>query len=254
MSSGVAVLRSTAAASSDGVLRRDAEQHRDVAELEVGVDQRDRRRRSASRARPRRWSAIVRLADATLGREHDDQATGRRAARRRGAGSARGARRVRRAARRPGRPTGAGSPRRRSTHRVACAGPQRLLEQLGRQLVDREHRAELRVRAGEPVHLLEARRARRDPGRTPRRSVAPRRRSATSSSIVSNCAAPASSIAEPHPDAAASGSTTATSIARRPVSARPPATRRRRRRPPRLPAAASLPRPIAARRRRGAGT
>ena len=60
--------------------------------------------------------------------------------------------------------------------RVARAGAQRLLEDLGAQLVDREHRAELRVRAGEPVHVLEAHRADeagpedRDE-RTPRREV-----------------------------------------------------------------------------------
>ncbi len=43
--------------------------------------------------------------------------------------------------------------------RVARTGAQRLLEDLGAQLVDREHRAQLGVRAREAVHVLEAHRA-----------------------------------------------------------------------------------------------
>ena len=57
--------------------------------------------------------------------------------------------------------------------RVAGAGAQRLLEHVGRQLVDREHDAELGVRAREPVHVLEADRARRTRDRTPPRRDAP---------------------------------------------------------------------------------
>ena len=59
-------------------------------------------------------------------------------------------------------------------HRVARAGAQRLLEHIGRQLVHREHRAELGVRAREPVHVLEAHRAHEARDRTPRRRVARR--------------------------------------------------------------------------------
>jgi hypothetical protein len=41
-------------------------------------------------------------------------------------------------------------------HRVTRAGAQRLLEHLGRQLIDREHDAERCVRARHAVHVLEA--------------------------------------------------------------------------------------------------
>ena len=42
--------------------------------------------------------------------------------------------------------------------RVARTGAKRLLEHIGREFVHREHRADLRMRSREPVHMLEAER------------------------------------------------------------------------------------------------
>ena len=53
------------------VHRRDAEQHRDVAELKVAVDERDLPRRCEA-STTAGWSRHDALADATLGRERDD--------------------------------------------------------------------------------------------------------------------------------------------------------------------------------------
>ena len=105
-------------------------------------------------------------------------------------------------------------------HRVARAGAQRLLEHVGRQLVDREHRAELRVRAGERGARAGSRSGWRSRDRRPPRPVAPGR--------AAGPGPPSSRTARrrrARPRAAsggvASGSTTATS--------KPAASRRRRR-------------------------
>ena len=69
------------------VLRRDAEQHRVVTELEVGVDERDPAR-VARREQHREVRGDDALADATLGGEGDeDLAEPRRLGRGRGRGS-----------------------------------------------------------------------------------------------------------------------------------------------------------------------
>ena len=190
-----------------GVLRRQAEHHRDVAELEVAVDQHDRLGRPL-RHRGGDVDRDAGLADATLGREDDDQAPGL-------AGHGWPA---------PARGwSGAGEQltdavdrlveaRLAADHdRVTGAGAQRLLEHVGRQLVDREDRRRATACAlVTPVHVLEADRARRTRVRTPPRPAASGLSCWTRSSIVSNCAAPASSTAS-RVRRFGSGSTTATS-------------------------------------------
>ena len=123
----VAVLRGRGRVEH-GVLRREPEHHRDVAELEVAVDEHHRVGGSL-RHRDRDVDRDAGLADPTLGREDDDQSsrlsgTGRRRR------SGRSVSRSRRASRPRGRPTGGGSPRRRSPlrrahRRAAPAGARR---------------------------------------------------------------------------------------------------------------------------------
>ena len=110
------------------------------------------------------------LAHATLGGEHRDQAAGLTGHGAAGAGA---------------RSSGAGEQLADAVDRlveaglaadhdrVTGAGAQRLLEHVGRQLVDREDDAQLRVRARHPVHVLEADRA-GEPG-TEHRHHRPRR-------------------------------------------------------------------------------
>ena len=171
----------------------------DVAELEVAVDEHHRfGERFAIAAAT--LIAIAGLAHATLGREHDDQATGF-------AGTGRPSVGADGAGRRAGEELADPvdrlvQARLAADHdRVARAGPQRLLEHLGRQLVDREHRAQLRVRSREPVHVLEADRA-HEAGAEHRDDRARRSSCWTSSSIVSNCAAPGELDREPRPQVA----------------------------------------------------
>ncbi len=138
-----------------GLLRRDAEEDRDVTELQVGVDQRDRfvdlaRHRDGDVDRDRA------LADTTLGREHDDEPA-RLEPPARGHGNAG----------RRGREELADT-RDRLCERLALlleldgvtrARTERVLEEFGGQLLDDEDRPELRVRRREPVDLLEAERS-----------------------------------------------------------------------------------------------
>ena len=142
-----------AAASSDGVLRRQAEHHRDVAELEVAVDEHDRFGR-ALRHRGRHVDRDAGLAHAALRREHRDQP-----ARLAAYGTRREpASRFVRAGEQLTDPVDRLVQARLAADHdcVAGTGAERLLQHVGRELVHREHDAERRVRARHPVHVLEA--------------------------------------------------------------------------------------------------
>ena len=139
----------------DGLLRRDPEEDGDVAELHVGVDERDRLVEMLGHAH-RDVDRDGALAHPALGREHDheparvDPAAGR---------DGQAGRRVREDL------TDAGDGLRERValllelDRVPGAGAQRLLEQVGVQLGHDEHRAELGVRRRQAVDLLEAERS-----------------------------------------------------------------------------------------------
>ena len=130
------------------VCRRDAEQHCDISELEVAVDD-AHLLRGARRERDGQVGREDALADTTLGGERDDDA-----AELDGPAARRGARaRQRLADALDGLADGGvvGVER----QRVAHAGAQRLLEQRERQLLGDEHDAHLRVLAAEPLRLRE---------------------------------------------------------------------------------------------------
>ena len=124
------------------VRRRDAEQHRDVSELEVAVDDHDllRGTRGQRDGEVRRHDA---LADATLGGEGDDDATelDRTAA-------GRGARADERVADPLDRLTQRGVVGVEG-ERVAHAGPERLLQQRQRELLADQHHTHLGVLTAE---------------------------------------------------------------------------------------------------------
>ena len=123
-------------------------------------------------------------------RRHD-----RRRRRRRRASSTR-----RRAARRPGRPPGARLASPSISDRVAGTGAQRLLEHVGRQLVRPRTRRRAPGARRQPVHVLEADRARRSPGRTPRRRVGRRAAAGRAPRSSRTARRPASCDREPHPE------------------------------------------------------
>ena len=133
-----------------GVRRRDAEQHGDVAELEVAVDDRDllRGTRGQRDGEVRRQDA---LADATLGGEGDDDATelDRTAA-------GRGARADERVADPLDRLTQRGVVG-VERERVPHAGTECLLQQCQRELLADQHHAHLGVLTGEARRLGEPR-------------------------------------------------------------------------------------------------
>ena len=149
------------------VLRRYAEQHGVVTELEVGVDERDPPG-VARREQHREVGRDDALADAALGRERDEDLARAAPARRAAAAAVDDARhRLADPLDRLADLALAGVDR----ERVAHAGAQRVLEQRERELVGEQHDADLGEAPRDALHRGEPVGRRPGSGRTPRRSA-----------------------------------------------------------------------------------